>query len=100
MAGVVWGWEEFFNQVRAFLESSVRHASTDNHEYCEFVVERLQVVISGVHHIRTVVRSAIDSVNHSDEETRELQEALDGIIQLLVILRSLSSRWTTVVISC
>ena len=45
---LLWGWENFFEEVDALLTSASRQYGTANEAYSEHVVERLQACITNI----------------------------------------------------
>ena len=90
MADRIWGWNEFFDNISSLLAGANRQYGTANNRYSQYIIERLEMCIMSVAHIKDTIRDSIEGMSSSDED---LTVYLFQLKELLACLRQLSALW-------
>ena len=80
----LWGWEQLFSEVEAFLQEANRRFGNASPEYSEYVLERLGIVINAFVSILQPIR---------EREEEELVELCTSLEVAYTCCRSLVSLW-------
>ena len=86
----VQGWELFFRELLAFLDTCSRHSGIANRQLTEYVIERSETVIHAVVHVKSVLQQGIDS---DSGDILVYQDILDQSSHLEDSLRALYTEW-------
>ena len=86
----VHGWELFFRELLAFLETCSRHSGIANRQLTEYIIERLETAIHAVVHVEGVLQEGIDN-NIGD--VFFLQDIIDQLSHLEDSLQALYTEW-------
>ncbi len=79
----IWGWENFFLEIVRFVQSSERQFEAHaNHQYTEYVLERLAMMTQSIHSIRQQL-----------EREQNGTTLLNSLGELLDLLPQLASKW-------
>lgn len=87
----LWGWESFFEQVGAFVRDSGRQLGNCNEQYAEYVVERLEMLISRITTLKNHIEDQLATVAQQNREVVTWYQS--QLEELLECLRALSGEW-------
>ena len=80
-------WVKFFNEIRTFVERIQHQYKLANVNFCEYVVDRLETVLSSCRNLLDRIHSADEEINvGTSQEHRtceELKDNLEGLIACL-----------------
>lgn len=87
-------WRRYFDGVSEFLEGAERQYSIANENFCEYVVERLQLCKHTCSILSDHIGSASETVAGIDDgDVAIIEEYQSTISELLCCLRSLQRKW-------
>ena len=85
----VWGWETLFQELNSFLRDADRHLGTATLNYAHYVVDRLEVIIRTICHLKEHIQAATINERNRHIAVRYVRDMED----LLDCLRPLSQEW-------
>ena len=87
----LWGWESFFHEINKFLCESGRQFGNCSENYANYAVERLEICITNVAHLKDHLESGLVLVQ---PECRDIVTSYKNKMENLVtFLRGLSEEW-------
>ena len=92
----VWGWENFFQNISAFILYLMRQYGTANESYSHYAVERLTLCVRSVSDVREHLRRQtfeMGTVDVSEEERSVVIRYVQKLGQLIDNLRRIGLLW-------
>ena len=87
----LWGWETLFQELDIFLRDSDRHLGNATVNYSNYVVDRLEVIVRAIFHLKEHIQAKMTSI---EERYRHIvNDYVQDMEDLLQYLRSLSLEW-------
>ena len=84
-------WVTFFTELLQLLESSERNLGISNGNFCEYMVERLEISIQSCTNLSILLQSP--SVALSNEELDDINEYTTQVNDLLTYLKASLEKW-------
>ena len=75
-------WTEYFSQISSFLVSCGRQYGIANDNYCEYVIERLSLILEGLNNITTLIDNDNVELRNIEESLVELRGFVNRILRL------------------
>ena len=87
----LWGWESFFYEITKFLRESGRQFGSCSENYANYAVERLEICIVNVSHLKDHLENGVSLVQPEDRDI--VTGYKNNMDDLVMNLRSLSEEW-------
>lgn len=87
----VWRWQQFFDELSAFLHQLERQEGRANQRFAEYALERLEAVVVNV----TAIKDVLTAANGTEQQRAIISEYESGMSELLQSLHLVVHEWDT-----
>ena len=89
----VWGWERFFDEIKAFVETAQHHFGTANENYAHYVTERFEMCVATLRQLKQFLSDVSARSESSEDDQRVFASYQSQVSDLLVCIELLSLHW-------